>query len=243
MFAGFPPDAFAFLRALAAEQSKPWFEANRQRYENAVRAPLAALVETLAARFEEVGVPLLGDARRSLFRVHRDVRFSKDKSPYKTHAGAVMFRQGGSRQPNGVLYVHIQPRESFAAAGFYMPEPAMLNALRAAIRDRPQAWRAVVRALEASGLALSDGDPLTRMPRGYEHMAETDMAPAIRKRSFLVRTKLTQALLGKPDAVARIGAFAEASLPLLRWGWAAIDAPAEPESRIARFLPGARAKP
>ncbi|HKM63432.1 MAG TPA: TIGR02453 family protein [Acidisphaera sp.] len=242
MFAGFPPDAFAFLRELAAEQNKPWFEANRQRYESGVRAPLGALVEALATRFAERDVPLQGDAKRSLFRLHRDVRFAKDRSPYKTHAGAVLFRQGGSKQPNGVLYVHIQPRESFAAAAFYMPEPALLNALRAAIRDNPQTWRDVVRRLHAAGLTLSDGEPLTRMPRGYEHLADSDVAPAIRMRSFMVRTKLTQALLGKSEAVAAIADFTEAAMPLLRWGWAAMDAPSEPESRIARFLPNPRSR-
>jgi uncharacterized protein (TIGR02453 family) len=243
MFAGVPPDAFAFLRELAAEQNKPWFEANRHRYEASVRAPLGALVEALAARFAEHGVPLQGDAKRSLFRLHRDVRFAKDKSPYKTHAGAVLFRQGGSKQPNGVLYVHIQPRESFAAAAFHMPEPPLLNALRAEIREKPEAWRDVVRKLASAGLSLSDGDPLTKMPRGYEHLADSDLAPALRMRSFTTRMKVTHAQLGKPDAVATIADFTEATMPLLRWGWAAMDAPAEPESRIARFLPNQRARP
>ena len=243
MFTGLPSDGFAFLRELANQQNKPWFEANRYRYEAGVRAPLAALVESLAEVFAQGGVPLLGDAKRSLFRLHRDVRFSKDKSPYKVHAGAVMFRQGGSRQPNGVLYLHIQPRESFAAVGFYMPEPKLLNALRTSIRNQPQAWREMAAKLASSGLKLSDGDPLTRMPRGFEALADADVADAIRMRSFIVSRKLTQAQLGKAEVVGMIAAFVQAGMPLLRWGWAAMDAPAEEGSRIARFLPGQRARP
>jgi len=237
-FAGIPADGFAFLRELANEQNKPWFEANRQRYEAGLKQPCADLVVALSEACARRDLPLRGDPKRSTFRLHRDVRFSKDKSPYKTHVGIVLMRPGAAKVPNGVLYVHVQPRDSFAGAAFYAPEPPVLNALRAAIRSRAAAWQALERDLSAQGLAFEDGDPLSRMPRGYEDAADLPIAAALRRRTHMIRCKLTQRELGQPEVVDRIAGFAAASLPFLRFGWDAMEeAPATPASRLDRFLP------
>ncbi len=237
-FAGIPADGFAFLRELAEAQNKPWFEANRQRYETGLRQPCAELVVALSDACARRGLPLQGDPKRSTFRLHRDVRFSRDKSPYKTHVGLVLMRPGGAKTPNGVLYAHIQPRDSFAAAAFYLPEPPVLAALRAAIRRKPEAWQLLERDLAAEGLGFEAGDPLSRMPRGHEDAADLPIAAALRRRSHMVRLPLTQRELGQAAVVERMVGFAAAALPFLQFGWAAMEAaPAEPASRIGRFLP------
>ncbi len=98
---------------------------------------MVALIDDLTAAFAARRIPLRGDGKRSIFRLNRDVRFSKDKSPYKTHAGAVMTRSG-SKKDNGLLYIHIDPTGCFAAAGFYQPEARGLAALRKAMLAQPK---------------------------------------------------------------------------------------------------------
>ena len=116
-FSGFGPQAVPFFKALAFHQTKDWFEANRAIYEGEIKGPLGDLVEDLAARFAKAKTPLKGDRKASLFRINRDVRFAKDKSPYKTNAGAVLSRTGAKNDP-GMLYFHVAAEGCFAAAGF-----------------------------------------------------------------------------------------------------------------------------
>ena len=96
-------------------------------------------------------MPLIGDPRRGIFRIYRDVRFSPDKRLYKTHAGAVLTRSGGKRDP-GLLYLHVAPGESMVAAGFWHPETRrLLNRLRRAIFDDPDGFLAIAERLAAAG--------------------------------------------------------------------------------------------
>jgi len=222
-FRGFRPAAFGFLRGLAEHQTRAWFEANRADYETEVRAPLGALIAALNGELARRGIALRGDAARNIFRIHRDVRFSKDKRPYKTHAGATLTRDG-ARMSQGLLYLHVDPDGSFVAAGFHRPEPADLQALREAIAAAPDAFRGMMDALARAGLDFGpDEDALQRPPRGFAHVEAADLRDALRRKSFLARRPLTQAALGTPAVVGTIADFAAAALPLLRFGWAALD--------------------
>jgi uncharacterized protein (TIGR02453 family) len=222
-FAGFRPAAFEFLRDLAAHQTKIWFEAHKGVYERELKQPLAALVDDVAARLAADGVPLRGDAKRSLFRINRDVRFSHDKSPYKTNGAAVWFRPGGGKTGSGVLYFHLANDGCFMGAAFYRPDADVLGSVREGIRMRPEAFLAAVAALEQAGLALDDEDRLSRMPRGFEDLAESAVAPYLRLRSFLVRRPLTVAQVAGPGLVALLAGLAADALPLLEFGWRAVD--------------------
>ena len=222
-FDGFGPHALEFFRDLAAEQSREWFQANREVYEREVRRPMEALIADLTAGFERREIPLRGEPGRAQFRLNRDVRFSKDKSPYKAHAGAALTRDGAKAEP-GLLYVHVDPEGSFTAAGFYRPEPRELAAIRGAIRDRPGDFARIVAGLGRSKLRLEPGDSLKRIPRGFEALADGPLADALRLRSLIVRRPIAEADLRGPGLVAALDAFARAALPLLRFGWAALDA-------------------
>lgn len=226
-FEGFDPAALAFLRGLAANNAKPWFEANRAQYERSVKQPVAALIDAVTTELSRRGLPLEGDPKRSAFRIHRDTRFSHDKSPYKTSVGVVWYRQGSGKDGAGVLYFHLAPEGCFVAAAFYRPEPDALDAIRERIRVHPERWRAVQHELEASGLAL-EGQAVARMPRGYEDLRDTVVAPAIRMKSYLVRRTMAEADVSGPNLVNTVAGMAEAGLPLLRFGWAAIDEVAQP---------------
>ena len=239
-FAGFGRDAFAFLTELAANQDRAWFEPRKAIYETAVRGPMIDLMADLSAALTARRIPLRGDPARAVFRIHRDVRFSRDKQPYKTNIGGVLTRDGGKMSP-GLLYVHIDPAGSFAAVGFYRPEPAALGAIRTRIAAKPAVFRSMLSKLDAAGVPLlPDEDALKRTPRGFEHVTDPDLADALRRRSLIVRQALSRTDVGKAALVGQIVAFAEATRGLLDFGWTALDAlqPGEEAVRMRRRAGG-----
>jgi uncharacterized protein (TIGR02453 family) len=183
---------------------------------------MVALLGDLSAAFAKKRVPLKADGKRSIFRLNRDIRFSKDKSPYKTHAGAVMTRSGGKNDP-GVLYVHVSPEGCFAAAGFHMPEPETLKKMREAIKAKPARFKAVFAALDKTGLKFSEYDQLTRVPRGFEEFKDGPLEEAFRMKSFIVEEPVADAVVGSPKLADTLVAFTDRALPLLKFGWAALE--------------------
>ncbi|MHB8530459.1 MAG: DUF2461 domain-containing protein [Caulobacteraceae bacterium] len=222
-FTGFGPKALSFFDALAANQDRDWFAAHKQTYEAQVRRPMEALVESLAVAFAAHDIPLTGSAKASIFRIHRDVRFTRDKSPYKTHAGAVLSRDG-TKEGRGILYVQVGGAEkAFLAMGFYHPEPRDLAAIREAIAAAPQRWLAVEGELGEAGLALSRGDALARMPRGFEALAGSPVEGALKLRSVVTSRTLAPERIFGAGLIDDVLAFAKAGLPLLSFGRGAIE--------------------
>jgi uncharacterized protein (TIGR02453 family) len=221
-FPGFGPKALQFFHDLATHNDREWFQEHKSVYEKEVQEPMAALVSSLVQELARRGLPLTGDPKRSMFRIHRDVRFSNDKSPYKTHAGAVLSRDG-TKNFQGLLYIHISPEGSFTASGFYHPDPEQLAALRKAIAEASERFQEVERALQKARLTLSRGEALTRLPRGFENVATGPIAEILKLKSFVVQRELSEASLGRPRLVKEIADFAETALPLLKFGWEALD--------------------
>ena len=221
-FSGFGPQAVPFFKALAFHQTKDWFEANRAIYEGEIKGPLGDLVEELAARFAKAKTPLKGDRKASLFRINRDVRFAKDKSPYKTNAGAVLSRTGAKNDP-GMLYIHVAADGCFAAAGFYQPEPEALARLRAAIVRAPKAWKTMVAKLADGGLALDrricDEARAARL-RGDRGSRRSPPRSATR-RSSARATSPTPGSPSRPWSTTSSPSLSDA-MPLLKWGWSAV---------------------
>ncbi len=220
-FAGFGPKALPFFKALKFHQSREWFEANREIYESAVKGPMGDLVEDVAERLAKTKIPIKGDRKSSMFRIHRDVRFSASKDPYKTHAGAVMTRSGLKHDP-GLLYFHLSPEECFFAAGFYQPEPDQLARLRAAAARAPKPFKAMLAKLKKAGLSLSAEDSLKRAPRGFEAIDDPEIAAAARLKSMVCLRPVPEAAIGSPALADDFCGFAREALPLLKWGWDAI---------------------
>jgi uncharacterized protein (TIGR02453 family) len=220
-FQGFGPDALPFFKALTFHQSRDWFEANRETYERAVKGPLGDLVEDVAARLRQAKIPIKGDRKSSLFRIHRDVRFSANKDPYKTNAGVALTRSGGKNDP-GVLYFHLSPEECFFAAGFHLPGPDQLGRLRGAAARAPKAFKAMTAKLKKAGLSLSDEDSLKRAPRGFEASDDPEIAAAVRLKSLICLRPVTARAIASPALAEDFCAFARDALPLLAWGWDAL---------------------
>jgi uncharacterized protein (TIGR02453 family) len=219
-FSGFKPVATAFLTDLARHNQRQWFEDHRDVYERELRAPLRALVEEMDVRLATSAPELVGDPKRSPFRIHRDVRFSKDKSPYKTNVGFWLAHCDVGRAATEIhggagFYFHLQPRQSFIAAGIWMPDPGALSKLRAAMVDNLPAFKKTLTRLRPTFGALSQEAMLRRPPRGF-----TDTHPAaewLRYKSFtvsrplLVRDVRSEAL---PDLLIR---HYTTAIPFVRW--------------------------
>lgn len=228
-FTGFTAEGLAFLGALRALQdrgdfngARDWYTRHKAVYERELKTPLGLLVEELSATFQEQGLPLCGDRRTSLFRIHRDVRFSPDKSPYKTHSGAVLSRDGSYKSP-GVFYIHIEPAGCLWAAGFHMPAPAQLAKLRAHIRNEPGKFRALVRRLDGLGLTLGAHESLKRLPRGFEDLDAPDLAQAVKLKGCTVYAPLEDAEVMEPGLAAKLARSGRDIMPLLDFGWEALD--------------------
>lgn len=220
-FEGFAPRALDFFNELEAHQTRDWFLANKDRYERLIREPLGQLVGSVALAFAVHDVPLTGDAKTSLFRINRDVRFSNDKRPYKTNASAVLTRDGIKRS-QGLVYIHLAPDECFVAAGFYQLEPEQLEAFRRRILDRRKDWYAVTAALDDAGLSLSRDGAMIRLPRGYDADTVGDLADDIRLKSFVVTQPIDRAAIETPELIDTIVALAQMVEPLLHFGWSAL---------------------
>ena len=220
-FTGFRPAALEFLRGLSEHNEKPWFEAHRAEYEREVKAPVAALIGAVTTAMAQRELPLEGDPKRSSFRINRDIRFSNDKRPYKTELGVVWYRQGSGKDGAGIVYFHLSPNGCFAAAAFYLPDPEVLASLREAIRVRPDAFLGAREALAQRGLTLSTDDTLSRMPRGFEDMKDSPVADVLRLKSLVVRRAVED--VTRVEMVHEIVQLARDAMPLLRFGWGAVD--------------------
>ena len=237
-FSGFRPAAFAFFDGLRVNNDPAWFKPRKPVYEAEVLAPFRALVAALGAALQREGLPLAGDPRRGIFRIYRDVRFSRDKKLYKTHAGAVLTRSGARRDP-GVLYIHVAPGESMAGAGFWHPEPAFLAKMRRAILGDPDGFAAMAAQLAEAGCPIASDTRLTRPPRGFEAAKGTPVADYVCWKSFTAHKALADAEMESPAVIDRILGFARTVMPLLEWGWEALadDAPPLAIRAPARPLP------
>jgi len=222
MFTGFPRDGLHFLEALAKHNERAWFTPRKEEYERTLLAPMRAFVADASAALHAARIPIGGDAKRSIFRVYRDVRFAADKSPYRTHVAAYLSYDGGRATPGG-LYVQIAPRQSRFSIAFYKIERPMLQRWRSEMARSPARFRGVLRKLHAAGLELGDpedwDDSLARMPRGFEPYAESDLAPYFRLRSFCAGRNLALRDVNSAALVKRAVEFARDAKPLLEYGW------------------------
>jgi len=223
-FRGFRPEALSFLRRLKRNNQREWFQAHRDAYDNDLMAPLRLLVEEMDVRFAKFAPEIAGDPKRSVFRIYRDVRFSRDKSPYKTNAGLWFQHRNASHgvgtETHGAgagFYFHLEPHGSFVAGGIWMPPRSTLNQIRDAIAARPADF---ARAISGTAFKrrfgdLSEDAMLKRLPRGFRpgHAAER----WLRYQSFTVSAPLTDPQVTDSRLPDRMARDYQSMLPLVRW--------------------------
>lgn len=224
-FPGLTPDAFAFLKSLKRNNDREWFRPRKDTYVDELREPMRMLVADLSRRLPERGLPLTGDPKRSVFRIYRDTRFSKNKAPYKTHVAAVLSRDGEKRAP-GALYIHVEPGSSRVGGGFWRADKDFVRQWRTQLAASPDEFLQIVEAVEGAGLTLETaGSALTRMPRGFEDQRENAAADYFRWRGGFaaLREDVPDDDVLSPGFADLILETAEAVRPLLEYGWRIAD--------------------
>jgi uncharacterized protein (TIGR02453 family) len=209
-FSGFTPEAIQFLVDLAANNDRAWFNPRKAQYEALLKRPLEALCLALGERFEARGVGLTADLR-SPFRIYRDTRFSKDKTPYKTAASAQFPAVGGG--PGG--YFHLAPGEIYTGGGLYRPATPVLVAWRRLVDREPAMVHA---ALDDAGFAAMYGtlhaeEELVRVPSGYaKDHPDGDL---LRLKDLIFTRRLSDADVMSPDLVDILVNGFETARPVL----------------------------
>ena len=224
VFGGFSPKAMTFLRGLAKNNRKEWFEERRSDYEALLKRPLAELIEEVDVRLATIAPEIIGSPKKSSFRIHRDVRFSKDKSPYKTHVACWFFHRDaghgvGSEAAHGGagFYFHMAPTGNFCGGGIWMPPRPALVKLRQALAEDHKGFEDIVLSagFKRRFGALDDEALLMRMPRGFDplHPAGT----WLRYQSFTAGHPLTNEEIQSPKLPATLAKSFNAMAPFIRW--------------------------
>jgi uncharacterized protein (TIGR02453 family) len=217
-FTGFSHQAMQFWHELAAEMSKEWFVANKQRYEAEWVAPMTALLGGLARRLAPAYQPLtLGTP--NVMRIYRDVRFSSDKTPYKTHIGAVIRMAGkpGAKMGNAALYVHLGLDEEYVGVGCYQFDAPKLARWRKAVAGKPgEELQRLITRLRKAGYAVGGHDDYKKVPTGF--------APDHPRVELLKMKGLTggfpeipRGLIGKPGFAEWLAKHGKATASLVIW--------------------------
>lgn len=208
--AQFESSLLAFLGELKENNRREWFQARKARYEADVRDPFLRFITDLAPGLRKVNGRLLADPRPvggSLFRIYRDTRFSKDKSPYKTHAAAYFTIRGEEGVPSPGFYLHLEPGASFAGAGLWRPPAESLARVRAAIVKRPGDWK------KACARLTIEGETLSRPPRGFP--PAHPLIEDLKRKDFVALRKFTDAEVTSPRFLATYLASCRTMSPLV----------------------------
>lgn len=213
----FTPKAFELLEDLAANNHKEWYAQHRQEIEIYLRDPFARVLEETTQRLAQAKVPLSGGSR-TMFRQHRDVRFSKDKSPYSTHVSGLLTPSGTKSEQEGLLFLQLDSSGGLMACGFYKLKTDQLTQIRDRILEQPDLFCRVLEDLDEAFLSLSDEDKLTKMPRGYEAHDKHLLAEYLKLKSLIAQTSLTREIWMSGDIVDRMVEVAKGCESLLAFG-------------------------
>ncbi len=213
----FKKTTVGFLKALQKNNNRDWFEANKHRYESEVREPALAYIEAMSPHLSKISDSFIASPKKvggSLMRVYRDVRFSKDKTPYKTNIG-IQFRHTAGKDVHAPgFYMHIEPAEVFLAAGIWQPDSQTLQNMRMHIDENRAEWKKICKALEKNGFALQ-GQSLKRPPRGYSD--DHPFIEDLKRKDFIAVQNLDAGTVSQADFVASTAKLFAKSKPLVKF--------------------------
>jgi uncharacterized protein (TIGR02453 family) len=214
----FTTKTFAFLRDLAENNNREWFQANKDRYEEEVKGPALEFIRDFSEPLKALSPHFRADPRAnggSLFRIYRDTRFSKDKSPYKTFSG-IQFRHDRGKDAHAPgFYLHIEPKQCFVGLGIWHPDGKTLKRIREGLVEDGKGWKKAV-----SGKAFRDhlelsGDSLVRPPRGFEQ--EHPLIEDLKRKDFIAVARLTQGEVTAPDFLKGFTKYCRAGSPFMAY--------------------------
>lgn len=214
----FTPALFKFLRELKAHNNRPWFQANKERYEKTVRNPLLDFIGELGPSLRKISRQLVVDNSPiggSMFRIYRDTRFSKDKTPYKTAASA-QFRTSQSKDVHSPgYYLHLEPGEVFAGGGIWRPEAPVLGQIRDYLAHHPSEWKAVLKDRDFKRLCVLEGEKLQRPPKGYP--PDHELIEYLKYKDFTFYTQFDEKQACSPDFMEKFVESCAAAAPLMQF--------------------------
>lgn len=225
-FNGFSPALFNFLRDLAQNNNRAWFQENKPRYQEELVKPVCAFVEAMVPRMDKISNAINVDPRPhggSMFRIYRDARFSKDKRPYKENAGCHFRHRAGKDAHAPGYYVHLEPGNVFFGGGIWMPPADALGQIREHIDTHQKQWKSITQSKKIKDLGGIQGDGLKNPPRGYdkEHPCIEDL----KRKSFFVMCRADEAVATDPDFIKQVSKVFKDLVPMMEFLTAAVGLP------------------
>ena len=224
--AHFSPALFAFLGELSENNDRAWFTENKTRYERDLREPAIRFILDFGPRLQSISPHFRADPRKSggsLFRIHRDVRFSTDKSPYKTYTGIQFRHEAGKSAHAPGFYLHLEPKSCFVGVGIWRPDSPTIKAIRQAIVDDPSAWQAASGDTGFANMFELRGERLKRVPRGFD--AAHPLAEDLKWKDHIGVVDITPDEVTDPDFMDRFNSRCVAATPYVSWLCAATAHP------------------
>lgn len=222
----FSEETFSFLADLKKNNSREWFNRNKARYTTRVREPAIRFVTDFSPHLSKISDRFRADPRPvggSIFRIHRDTRFSRDKSPYKTALG-IQFRHESARTAHTPgFYLHIEPGTVFVGLGIWHPDGGALRKIRGHIVESPAAWKRAIGGKRFREKLELGGDSLMRPPRGIDpgHPLIDDL----KRKDFIATAPLDQRSVVKPGFMREFSGLCQAGAPLVQYLCRALELP------------------
>lgn len=225
-FKGFPADLFSFFKCLEKNNNRDWFNANKERYLEAVVKPMGEFILAMQPRLKAISPHYVADPRPhggSMFRIYRDTRFSKDKTPYKTHAACHFRHTAGKDAHAPGYYVHLEADSLFFGGGIWQPPGPKLNKIRNFIADNARSWARIKNAKKITEMGGIRGDALQRPPQGFnaEHVHIEDL----KRKSFYVMAEAEPPAALRADFIELTTEAFNRAAPLNRFLCEALDLP------------------
>jgi len=222
----FTPKLFAFLKDLAENNDRDWFKAHQDLYEEHVREPALEFINDFAAPLKKISPHFVADSRTvggSLFRIQRDTRFSKDKTPYKLNTG-MQFRHNAAKDAHAPgFYIHLQPGECFMGVGLWRPETKIAYAIREHIDEDQAGWKRATRGKRFTDVFSLGGDSLIRPPRGYDE--DHPLIDDLKRKDFFASTRLTQKTITSDTFMEDFTADCKRAAPFMKYLCEAVGVP------------------
>lgn len=222
----FTKGTFDFLTDLEANNNRTWFTDNKARYEASIKEPALDFIEDFAKPLEKISKHFVADPSLqggSLFRIYRDTRFSKDKTPYKTNTG-LHFRHFMAKDAHAPgFYLHIQPGECFMGVGLWRPETKVAYAIRQHIDENQTAWKKATQSKRFTDVYSLQGDSLVRPPRGFDE--DHPLVEDLKRKDFMASTRLTQKAVISRDFAKTFEGNCKRAVPLMQFLCNAVGVP------------------
>lgn len=215
-FPGFPKEALAFLRGIVKNNNREWFNKKKEDYEQHVKGKMSALVEAVNQEMLDYAPDYISDPKKAVFRIHRDVRFSKDKTPYKTNVAAWWNRQNLGKNETAGFYMHLDAKELFVGAGIYLPMPETLKVLRAHVAANHEEMRTILADKQLRRwMGELQGEMTPRIPKGF--LPGDPAEDLLKRRMYIVWASLDPEIAYGPNLLGEVSSRFKASTELVEF--------------------------